>query len=269
MTSTKFTSQQILSGLPEIWSHLSGTDVVTLRAETRLYDFMMNDGTYRDIDFHDVKFRLQHHFQFECSREEWLDFLGMNQPTQSMETWLREVSPRLTFFALAEFIAKRTEGISFSEIEIATSVCAPAGAFIGISESFKRTATVNHFAPSDRIIDVVSGANLLSCWTHLRWQTQNTIPDLPDWFKNLHSNSGCLATLILLAGLGLSIMQHSRFAILVSGLLVIILYGVIGTTSRLMNPLPDHLQTFRQLAKHIAAEKQEGCDHLPTYGASC
>lgn len=253
MTPTRFTPQQILCGLPEIWSQLSGTDEAILHAETCIYDVMISDGTSHEIDFYDVKIRLQQHFQFTCSNDEWSDFLGMNQPDLHFETWLRDVSPQLTFAALAEFIAQRTSGISFSELAIATSVCRSAGAFTGIQESLHRTVGTHTFGPSDQITDVVQGTNLLACWTQLRWQTENKIPDLPDWFQNLHCHSYCLSIAIFLAAVGLSIAQNSGWPIVVSALLILILGISTAIISRSMNPLPKHLQTFRQLAKHIAS----------------
>jgi hypothetical protein len=104
--------REVLTGLREVWPMMTGKNAA-FDANTRIIEYMRADGSLDDLDMADIFYRLEHHFRFRCSPEDWKSLFGINLFRQDIEQWEREVVPYLTFGLLAEFIAKQiseTEG---------------------------------------------------------------------------------------------------------------------------------------------------------------
>ena len=245
MSETRFTYSQTLCGLREVWENATGTNA-TFSAETRIYDYMQEDGSWAEIDFADIFYRIERTFGFDCPREEWMTLFG--ESGMSAERWLREVSPKLTFGALAQFIAERTpDGISFEPANFLNQKCAPAGAFLGMEELAKRNS-VPEFAPSDRIIDVMRGNVLDSYWHQLRWMTEDRIPALPRLWRGILVDIGFFGSIAIAL---VAYLVGLKAAFIASAVWAVCLLSA-SAYKDLTNPIPAEVQTFRDLAELVS-----------------
>ena len=164
--------------------------------------------------------------------------------TCSIDEWNRTVAPKLTFGALARFIADRAPMIaSFDPITVFGRDCASAGVFTGIQRLAGR-----QFAPSARIIDVLRGHDLDSFWTQLRWITEHSIPPLPSFWRGVTGMTGCLGILAVIVAWATS----NPIFIVPTIVGALVFYMIASAYKQFTNPLPSDIVTFRDLSTLIA-----------------
>jgi len=132
MKTQHYTESQVLYGLREAWERVTGIDD-PFDADTQIDTFMKADDTWDEIDFADIFRGLEEFFGFACSDDEWTGFFGFDIAKRSIDEWNQTVAPKLTFGALARFVADRAPIIaSFDPITVFGRHCASAGVFTGV-----------------------------------------------------------------------------------------------------------------------------------------
>lgn len=127
-----------------------------------------------DLVLIDLWFRCERSFGFMAH---WQEFFG--PPTSDPIAWERDVAPRLTYEALADFIAERASSVSFDPVEIAGVRCAKAGAFLGLREVAEHVGGgIPRFAPSTPIRGHLHRSELATLWSRLAWMSRATLPPL-------------------------------------------------------------------------------------------
>ncbi len=167
--------------------------------------------------------------------------------------WEREVAPKLTYDALADFIADRVPLISFAPIEIAGHRCAKAGAFFGVREIIGRGSSARRrFAPSTTICSELTRSEVEHVWNSMAWMCPSPPPALRTCWSDRIASSAFL-WVFAMAGTG--------FAFLCAGepdlFLVFCVVTLIGLVPYLLlrrfeKPLPDGIETFGDLARRLA-----------------
>lgn len=252
MLPERYTESQVLCGLREAWENITGVDD-PFDDDTQIDTFMKADETWDEIDFADIFRGLERFFEFECSNDEWKDFFGVEIAKRSLDEWDRTVAPRLTFRALANFIAERAPVIaSFAPITVLGRNCAPAGVFNGV----QRLVVVPRIAPSTRIIDVLRGHTLDNFWMRLRWMTEHSIPPLPDSWRSITGMAGCVGVMALLIGVTASWFTSNLAYTIPAVAIAILLYIAASMYKQQTNPLPPDIVTFRDLATHIVQSRE-------------
>jgi len=251
-TTERYTESQVLYGLREAWDGITGVDD-PFDAETRLDTYMKADGTWDDIDLADVFRRLEEFFGFACSDKEWTDLFGFDVFDRSMDEWEKTVAPKLTFGALARFVADRATVIAaFDPLPIFGRCCAPAGVFAGIERLAESArGKCQRFAPSDRIIDVMRGNDLDNFWMHLRWMTEHSIPALPSFWRRVTGCAVCLGVLATIAAMIAAWASSNPVWIVPTVVGACVVYAIAFAYKQLINPLPADIVTFRDLATKI------------------
>lgn len=253
MPIPRYTESQILFGLREAWSQITGADD-PFDASTRIYAYMKVDGSWDEFDFADIFRGLEDFFGFACTDDEWKQFFGFDIADRSFAEWKQNVAPQLTFGELARFIADRTEAISLAPVTVLGRECAPAGVFMGIQQIASRACGKPiRFGPSTRIIDALRGHALDRFWTQLRWTSQISIPALPWFWREITDNAVCIGFLGVLISLILAVCSIGGTTLFVSAIFVGLLLFVLATAFKhLANPLPGDIKTFRDLAIMIS-----------------
>lgn len=249
----RYSESQTLCGLREAWPAFTGVDD-PFDVDTQIDTYMKADDTWDEIDFADIFRGIESFFDFECLDSEWTTFFGFDVAKRSMEEWDRSVAPNLTFGALAEFVAGRAPVVaSFESISVFGRRCAPAGAFTGIRRVADHS-TGNHlqFPPSARIIDVMQGHQLDNFWTQLRWMTEYTVPELPEFWRGVTATAGCLGILAIVIAFAVTWATSNPVCIIPTLLLATLWYAFASAYKRLANPLPPPIVTFRDLSLLIA-----------------
>ena len=253
MPRDRYTEAQVLCGLREAWQRITGADE-PFNTETQIDTYMKETGTWDEIDFADVFRGLEQFFQFGCSDVEWKTFFGFAVAKRSLEEWDRTVARKLTFRALADFIADRAPvTASFDPISVLGIPCAPAGVFDGC----QKLIAAPRIAPSTRIIDALRGNALDDFWMRLRWQTENLIPPLPDSWRGITGTVGSVGMVGILNGLTMTwLTSDLTFIILGSVFAAILLIAGLIYKQR-TNPLPPNIVTFRDLSYHIVKSREQ------------
>jgi 4-amino-4-deoxy-L-arabinose transferase-like glycosyltransferase len=217
---------------------------------------MKSDGTWDEIDVADIFRELEDFFGFTCTHDAWKEFFGCN--IRTVAEWDLVVGPRLTFGALAQFIADKTDAISLTPITVFGSKCAPAGVFMGIQQIASRAhGKPIRFGPSTRVIDVLRGEALDRFWTQLRWMTQHSVSALPWFWRGVTGYAICIGFLSVFIAL-LAAITIGGTTLLVSAILVcILLYVLAAVFKHLANPLPTGIITFRDVSMMIS---ESDCD---------
>jgi hypothetical protein len=255
--ANQYTRAQVLCGLREVWPVLTGTDDI-FDADTQVYTFMMADGSWDDLDLADVCHGLERFFGFTCSRGEWMEFFGFDVAERSPAEWEQCVVPKMTFGSLAQFIALRAPVVeSFEPKPVFGRNCATAGVFAGIQQVADHiNGDCPRFAPSSRVIDVMRGNELDKFWTQLRWITERSIPALPAVWRDVTCFAGCFAVIVVFGGL-IATWRTSNPVWAASSLFGgIAIYLTAWLYKRFSNPLPSHIESFRDLSKLIVESRQ-------------
>jgi hypothetical protein len=258
MSAKTYTQEQILSGLRMIWRETYNFDAPIYPDESFIEAFNAKSILFKaDIDLYDVLYRLEAIFGFKCPMKEWLAFLG--EHIQDPSEWEKTVAPKLTFRALADFVGERLkEPVSLEPITLLGKPCLTAGIFRALEQLAEEiNPKVTRFAPSTPIRVRLSGFSLYCFWSRLRWIMEDQLPPppqipFPDWrFLN---------RLFVKLGVGLLIALWKRdLAGLLEGIgVTLLLFLPVGMilayiNAALLNPLPDGIETFGDLARVLAA----------------
>lgn len=250
-----YSRSQVLCALRAIWEDFTGVDDTPFEAETRIVAHLEATGVWDDVDLAVLFRAIEEFFGFSCG-DEWEALFGFNVAERSMEEWERDVARVLTFGRLADFIASRAPVIaSFEPINMLGRECAPAGAFIGIRQvaAYALGPRVR-FAPSSRVLDELCGADLDRFWSHLRWLSEDTIPELPAFWRTVTQYAGCTSVLAVLVAVAFSVSTGALW------LLAVIPFAVALNLAaylykRRVNPLPPGVVTFRDLSLLIVRSR--------------
>lgn len=252
MAQQRYSESQVLCGLREAWPTITGAED-PFGADTPIDTYMKSDGTWEEIDFDRVFRGIERFFGFRSPDDDWTAFFGFDVAERSMDEWDRTVAPRLTFGALARFVAERAPVVAtFGSTTVFGRPCAPAGAFLGIRQ-VANNATGRHlrFPPSARIIDVMRGHELDRFWTYLRWMTECSIPELPRFWREVTGVTGCLGALAVIVAWTCTSLTSNPVGVLSTLGVGLGCYVLAGAYKRLANPLPSQLVTFRDLSMSI------------------
>ncbi len=248
MLSERYTETQVLCGLHDAWETITGAND-SFDADTQIDTFMKADGTWDEIDFADIFRDLEQFFGFHCTDDEWTAFFGFEIAKRSLEEWDQVVAPKLTFRALANFIADRAPVVaSFTPQTIFGCYCAPAGVFNGI----QRLLVAPEIAPSTRIIHVLRGNTLDGFWTKLHWMSEHSIPPLPTAWRRITCRASYIGVVLVLLSLS-AYWITSKFAYVALAIFAAaFLYAAASIYKQQSNPLPPNIVTFRDLSTAIA-----------------
>lgn len=260
MSADRYTQEQILSGIRIVWREVLGYHK-PLDLERCFLDEFIPGGELEEIDFWDVIYRLERVFDFTCASNEWNALLRF--PVQDLDEWKRDVAPRLTFRALVHFIHERLKPISFEPITLLGNPCLTAGIFRGLERLVGQIhPKVERFGPSTPIRACLSGLRLHRFWSRLRWMMEDQLPPAPEiafrYWKRLRSLP-YLPSLFIKLGIGVLFALWKRdLAGLVEGIAVTLsLFIPVGMIVALINehldPLPEGIETFGDLARVLAA----------------
>ncbi|MHB1426013.1 MAG: hypothetical protein ACYC3I_22850 [Gemmataceae bacterium] len=254
MSAEAYTQEQILCGLRIIWGEVLDSEE-PLKLDMRFFDEFRAGGRFEEIDFGDVTWRLQRDFGFTCALVEWKTFLGL--PIQDTDVWERDIAPRLTVRALIDFIRDRLEPISLEPITLLGKPCLTAGIFRGLERlAGSVDPEVIRFGPSTPIRNCLCGLRLRCFWNRLRWIVEDQLP--PPRQITL-SSRGFLHSLLFKFCLGLLIAIWRRdLAGVLTGigttfLLLIPMGTIVSFINERLNPLPEGIETFGDLARVLAA----------------
>lgn len=256
MSSQRNTESQVLFGLREAWQDFTGVDD-PFDAGTRIDTYMKADGSWDELDFADIFRGIERFFGFNCSDQEWTEFFGFHIAKRSLNEWEQTVAPNLTFGSLARFIVDRAPAIAtFNAISLLGRPCLPAGVFTGIQlVAHKTMGSRRRFSPSDRIIDVMQGHDLDRFWSQLRWMTEHATPELPAFWRNVTSTTGCLGVLAVVVSLIATWATSNPVWIVPTLLVAAVSYLLASAYKRFKNPLPSHIVTFRDLSLLVATQR--------------
>lgn len=257
MNQQRYSESQVLCGLREVWQDVTGNDEPFF-STTCIYTFMKADGTWDDLDLADVFCRSEEIFGFECTERQWKEFFGFDVAEKSFEEWEREVAPKVTFGALARFIAERAPVVAtFGPVCVLGRECAPAGVFTGIQRVAGKVLRRSlRFPPSARIIDILQGSELDKFWTQLRWMTEYATPGLPASWRNAKSTAGCCGVLAVIVASIISWETSSPVWLLATLILAVAAYLCAAAYKRFTNPLPSQLETFRDLCEVVCLNRK-------------
>lgn len=256
MYSQRYTQSQVLYGLQVAWANATGVDD-PFDVDTQIYTYMLADGSWDEFDLADIFQCIERFFNFTCGMDEWKEFFGFDVGKRDFEEWRRDVAPKLTFGALAQFVADRAPVVaSFDPIPIVGCRCATAGVFIGIQRvAENEKAKGLRFAPSTRIIDVMRGNELDRFWTQLRWMTEHSLPELPRFWREATGLAGCGALSVGIGGMIASWTTANLVWIVIAVLCSSVFYATAYVYKQTTNPLPLDIVTFRDLSELIAASR--------------
>jgi acyl carrier protein len=255
MSANTFTQEQILSGIRIFLRENLGCES-PFDADVRIHDYLETEKWWDGLDIMDFVYGLEELFGFSCSRKEWNDYFGVS--VRDVEEWKKTVSPRLTFRALADFIRERLNPIALEPVTLLGKPCLTAGVFRGLEQlAVQVNPRVGRFAPSTPIRQCLRGARLHRFWNRLRWMLEDQLPPSPE----IHFGSrGLLHSLIFKLGAGLTIALWRRdlpgaiFGILTTLALFIPVGMIVDSINKcLMNPLPEGIETFGDLAGVLSA----------------
>jgi hypothetical protein len=247
----QFTVAQVLCGLKEMWPCISGGDGF-FSAETRIDENLKAHGMWDELDFADVIDELEQHFGFHCSIDDWKGFFRFDVEPVTFET---EIGPRLTFGALAQFIADRAPAVSIGAVTVLGNPCRPAGAFLGIQKIASQVKPrIEPFAPSTQIRDRLRGGALKSFWERLRWIAENRIPALSPSWSRTRERVAVIGVMVFIAGLFATWALSSSFYVVAGLLIALVLWAAGVIYMHVVNPLPKGVETFGDIARLVANE---------------
>ena len=247
----------ILAALHDIWVEGLGIDShqVSIDPDTNLIDWMMSlgCGIYDEVDFADIYYRIQVNFGTAASLEDFDQFLGggVDEP----KDWEREVKPTLTLGRLADWIAKSTSIPEYSAANVAGISCRPAGVFLELQSAVRSIAPrADAFAPSTLILDVIPAKGLNHLWGRLRFHTSNKLPKL-EWPNQKRAiRMGVISIVGLCSSFAFAAIPGQVGVTLFIAVMVLSACFFLRSLDLGLegNPLPQEIETFRDLAKAMA-----------------
>lgn len=245
----QYTQSQILCGIREVWKGLCLDGIEPIEPNNNIIESIKASGEWEELDLADLFTEINRHFRIVRPLSEWDEFFGYEQGKKDFSVWETKFAPKLTFAALANFIAPRLHYVSLAPAVVAGKLCGPAGAFYGIEKI--TSDIVPHpvrFAPSTKIRSVLSRASLDKLWRQLNWMTESGLPKLP----NGHRMLGCLAIPILILGAVAGYFSGEVFVFAIGAFIAMLCFGAMQFCEKLLDPLPPNMKTFRELAMHIS-----------------
>lgn len=169
---------------------------------------------------------------------------------------------RVTFCDLATLIRSHLQSISFRPIDIASSICGKAGAFLAIkSIAEKAVPDLSPIGPSTKISSVLTGEALLAFWSQIEFYSQKELPRIRKWGEVQWVVYGIaliylsLSVLVGLAGARLNINME----LLVPWVLVPAVSLLTSVAFRIEDlpygPVPRPFRTFRDLAEFVCTRQ--------------
>lgn len=246
---TRYSTKQILCGLRELWRSIGDT---RFEDDTCLVEHMKEDGTWDETDFANVFYLLERFFGFECSREDWNRLFGVHVAV-TPEEWESQFAPRLTFGALAQFIADRTPCVPFEPALWLDRPCAVAGVFLGI-EQVAREIQPNgeSFAPSTPVWDRFRGRALDKFWVRLRWISEDRLPALPNFWRGVRGWAFLTGAAAIGSGIIVSLLLENAVLSIASVPVALVVYAAASIYVHTVNPIPEGIQTFSDLARRFS-----------------
>lgn len=255
---TTVTPEQVLRVLPQVWVDQLGIHAVEVdyRPDDNLIDWLEQVGVLDDIDLADLPYRWRSDLGLVATNSDFVEFLnqGIVNRRELAVRWEADVKPRLTFRRLAEWIAARTPMPSFEPVSIAGRECRPAGAFYGV------VATVQNMhwwqplriGPSQRLRDHLRGKLLDQVWRRLNLYCNGDLGHLQFPFARLGGSITVAAFLSAIIG-SLALVAADK-AICITALVPACFFVGAGGIRMIHagDPLPRHIQTFRDLACEVA-----------------
>ncbi|HEY7428299.1 MAG TPA: hypothetical protein VH682_28960 [Gemmataceae bacterium] len=263
MSANTFTQEQVLSGIRILLRESLGCES-PFNADMSIHHYFQTEKSWDGVDILEFVCEIEDLFGFNCSGKEWYSFFGV--PIRDAEEWEKTVAPRLTFRALADFILERLNPIAFEPVNLLGKPCLTAGVFRGLERlAVEVNPRVARFAPSTPIRQCLRGVRLHRFWNRLRWMLEDQIPPPPEIQL---SSRGLLHSLVFKLGVGVAIALWKRdlsgvFAgILTTFALLIPLGIIVGFINQRLNPLPEGIETFGDLARVLTAiilDQQSEC----------
>ncbi|HTU22852.1 MAG TPA: hypothetical protein VMG10_32735 [Gemmataceae bacterium] len=253
MSAEAYTQEKILRGIRIYWQEHLGIEDSFL-PDMRIDYHLRQEGWWEEIDLMDVAYSLERTFGFTCSRQEWLEYFGDGLDA---EEWEHLAGPRLTFRGLADFIRERLEPISLEPITILGKPCCTAGIFRALERLASQVhPNVRRFAPSTPIRRCLRGVRLHRFWSRLRWIFEDQLPPPPEFHL---SSRGLFHSLIFKLGVGFVVALWRRdlsgvlTGILTTFALLVPVGIIVAFINQRLNPLPEGIETFGDLARLLAA----------------
>lgn len=249
--------QRIFAALMPLLEDSLGIDRDELpHPDERIDEHLKRTGTWDDLEFFGLWFSCERTFGFSAVPEE---FFG--PPMTDPVAWERDVAPRLTYEALADFIAERAPVVSFDPVEIAGVRCAKAGAFLGLQAVGRGIGDgLPRFTPSTPIRDCLQRSELTELWSRLAWMSDSPPPPLRTrwvdrtWSLFVLACAGLFGGGIAAFALGVAAIFLHAFSFLK------VTWTLLKLAERFENPLPEGVVTFGDLARSIAAaERTSAC----------
>ena len=252
-----YSQAQVLYGIREVWNELLGEEP-SFDANTPIYEYMTTDGTWVDFDPDGFAKEFETFFDFACSKDDWNGLFGIEVANRSFDVWQRDVAPTLTFGALANFILERVTAVSFAPVSVFGKRCKSAGVFKGIQQVAGRVSGKSvHFAPSSRIIDVLRGHTLDQFWRQLRWISEHSIPELPEYWRESTNYANCFGILAVCGAFFMMCFLGDTSYLVGTALVWLIAYSVALLIKYSVNPLPTKIETFKDLSLIMASMNNE------------
>jgi hypothetical protein len=245
----RYTREQMLCAIRVVLERQFACNA-TLDSQTRIDEYFKAAGDWDDIDLADLWFALCRETAIKTEPGEWAGFLGTDAFRRG--EWETRIAPGFTFGALADWMAKRAEGVSLSAINVLGRKCATAGAFYGIEDVARQVSPhVVRFGPSTPIQKRLRGRALSRFWRRLRWMTCDALPMLRTPKTAVAWDVLLLVSLVLIplwlaVEVGAAEAFFAAIGILVFGLIVSIVVTCVT------NPLPAGIRTFGELARRVA-----------------
>jgi hypothetical protein len=268
MFDNRLTQEQVFRGIRIIWKEAVNEDT-PLDLDANFFEEFKAGGTLEEIDLLDVIYRIEREFGFCCPGEEWNSLLGL--PAPDPDEWERVVAPRLTFRALADFILERLTPISFEPITLLGKPCLTAGVFRGLEQLAGQVhPSVTQFGPSTPIRQRLRGLRLHRYWSRLRWIVNDQLPPPRQVTLRLQGFVRSLSFKGLIGGL-IAMWRGDLFELAVGFVLtfpfLFIVAYVVEFINLQLNPLPEGIETFGDLARFLAAiirDQQDECASCST-----
>lgn len=229
---------------------LGGTNY-EVTPDTSLVEFERETGS--SLLMLELRWELEEQLAFYVSDELWLTFIQLPGGSIDWKRWEKEVAPKLTVRAFAEFIDAMSAKVSFEPISLlGASPCPVAGYFIGMTTLVQQMAPATpRFGPSTPIRNILkSRRELRLFWKRLERTSGLALPHLSFWLIQIADVLLVVSTGYLLFGVMINWAFLATFWILLVKCLL-----VCQTLYQRVNPMPRGILTFGDLARHLAGRK--------------
>ena len=284
--SAPFSTEQVLAGI-QAFVHQEVDSTLTVDRDASVY-------TYHDAvaDSHECPLwflqELSAYFGLEESDRRWIVWLKLprdrrrkrrskRQQKADWKKWEQNVAPQLTVRKMAKWLARRAPGVSMAPVTVFGNRCRAAGIFRGLAKLPEVRG--RRVGPSTPLLDIIPPTLCASFWRRAEWVSGARMAALRDIFRPslLRSPAETLATVVMGAAIGAVVLcgygawhvaaEHAVLELLMAILgifwLIVLLELPVrardAVLDRFVSPLPEELQTFGDLARHIA-QRQTAAD---------